>query len=282
MKMTSSTHLFDGLNLGQAIEVYHRVSQEARKIEDPMGEEVKFFSFTVTPGVLWGPKLYPTSWAPREVILQAGLGTREVSSAGEYVAYFLKYAMEIELAGVAKLELEAQQGRFRAYAQDVTKLGGYSSEATTLEDAKEAMLASGRGIAGEARGNAVVESAIDVEGLGYFVYPPFGATRFVPTATPSAMTEQEFLRIVGRYPAELDEIRRLWGHIAHATRRMGWFETLFVFGGETYYVFHNPNRAGVPDWSKICSDPSGHYGVGLLSAFRSGLLAAWAKSLGLE
>lgn len=308
-----TTHLFDGLNFESfesAVAIYHRVLQEAQKVEGPAPnicpdwedkgrdfdlpvvfekrdgyrlETFDFLDFRIEKGncddeyCLLRQKLFPMYTTGDEYECVVQVYASKVETAAEVAESVLGFVMQVELLKLLDTEACADIP-CRVYVKDITKIGGYDRE-VPYRDAWKTKREMENFIVSSERGNAICSATIEVMGLGYIVVPPFGKNRFVPTGHPE-ISDEMFEAAVTRYPQEREEIRTLWGHIARHTTGTAFEANRFDFEDTVYVACQNPNAMGRPEWTQVCRHYVGSRSwVKLLDAYRSGLLAAWAESL---
>jgi len=301
-----TTHLFDGQKFDDAVAVYRRVLAEAREVEGPAPnycsgwddgygllfdveerdgyrlEGFDFLGFRIEKGnssneyYLRRKKIFPMFESDEYETVAQVYASKPRTAAG-VAESVLGYVMQLELLELLDTA-DCANTRCKVSVKDVNKIGGYERW-VLYRNAWTVKREMAETIISRERGNAICYATIEVVGLGYISIPPFGRNRFVPTQGREA-SDEEFETAVGRYPQEMEEIRRLWTHIARHTTGRGFEANRFEFEGTWYVASHNPNAQGRPESTQICRHYVGSRSwVKLLDAYRSGLLAAWAESL---
>lgn len=214
---------------------------------------------------------------------------RGATTAAEVAEVGFQYLLGVELnsmlpqEGDYRVEVRNVNGEWDSFHRGFAKsLGEAIRIKRDLED----------GIAASERGNAFCEAKVTLYGdnyseLGYIWIPPFGDITFVPTRknfryegrwTPGLSSETAE-KLIWRHREEEAEIAKMWPYIVRHSRRMKWDDpTEFEFENVRYGIDRGSSTIGDPRSSHITAGY--RCGVGVVKAYRIGLLEAWARHYG--
>lgn len=314
--INGKTHLFDGLDFNEAVAVYWRVLEEARKVEGPVPnhhagwvnqhregdtfhtwavesrekirerdgylfEEFPFLGFVIEKG----------NGANEFVLLREKLFPRSwapMECVAQTHCSWAKNAADVAestLGFVMQIELNAmipEAAYYEVMVKDTTKVAGHTRRASTMKEAMEIKRELEDGLYTRERGNVITEATITVNGIGKITFPAYGQPCFVPNPRrrPEPVSDERFAEIVAAHARRQEAIRKLWGFITQ--KYDVWNKCRFEFEGTTYLVSANPNSRA-PESCQIARHYIGSRSwCDLFTALDSGLLEAWAKNLGYE